>query len=98
MAQNIILIFTLIPLYAVSFYAYFNPEESFLLGKRWQYTEEPEISEAAKSVIKFTSVITIIILSMIIVFAFFDNNIIRLVLFIVLIFYIIGRGYQLLPK
>ncbi|WP_462226479.1 hypothetical protein [Alkalibacterium sp.] len=98
MVQNIILIFTLIPLYVLSFYSYFYPEESFLLGRRWQYKEEPEISESAITAIKFTSVITMISLTMIIVFSFTDNNFIRLFSFIGLIFYIIVRGHQLLPK
>ena len=49
-----------IPLYGVLIWSYFYPEESLLVGKRWMYKEEPEISDGAIRYIKIASVTSII--------------------------------------
>lgn len=51
------------PIYAILIWTYFNPKESMLLGGRWKYKEEPEISERAIKLTKIYSVISIIIIT-----------------------------------
>lgn len=98
MVENILLFFFILPIYGISFFSYFYPEDSFLFGKRWQFKEDPEISETGIKVIKFVSVIGILMATMILVFAFSDNFYIRISLVIGLIVYVIVRGIKLLPK
>jgi len=61
----IILIF--IPLYGVLLYSYFYPEESFLWGRRWMYSEDPEPSEEAIKFFKIKSIIGIVFITFILV-------------------------------
>lgn len=58
--EIIIGVILIIPLYGVLIWSYFYPEESLLVGKRWMYKEEPEISDGAIRYIKIASVISII--------------------------------------
>ncbi|WP_176753075.1 hypothetical protein [Tenuibacillus multivorans] len=38
-----------------------NPEESYLLGKRWMFKEEPDISEADIFMFRLSSIVSLII-------------------------------------
>lgn len=62
-ADKILMLILCIPLYVVLIWTYFEPRESLLWGKRWMYTEEPEISEAAIRYTKAASVISIVALT-----------------------------------
>ena len=59
-----LLIIFLIPVYGLLIWAYIEPEESLLFGKRWMYEEEPEFSEEAISFNKRASLIAIIIITL----------------------------------
>lgn len=63
----IMIIIITLPLYGVLIWSYFYPEESFLWGKRWMYSEEPEPSEDAIIFIKIKSIIGIILVTFILV-------------------------------
>ena len=68
MIENIFLIvFIMIPLYALFIWSFFYPEESILFGKRWMYNEEPEVSEVAILFTKIASIIAVIFLTLILV-------------------------------
>ncbi|WP_211279016.1 hypothetical protein [Sutcliffiella halmapala] len=47
MADTILTIILLLPVYGVLIWTFFHPEESMLLGNRWMYKGEPEFSEDA---------------------------------------------------
>lgn len=98
MAEKIITLFSLIPLYGVLLFGYFYPEESFFFGRRWQFKEEPQMSEAGIKYLKYVSEIGILFLTMMIVILFSENYIIRIISFLVFIFYLIVRVYKLIPK
>lgn len=96
LAENIISIILLIPVYVLLVFSYLYPEESFMLGKRWQFSEEPHASEMAIQFIKYSSEFVLAVLTTIILLVLFSNVIIRLVFFAVLMLYIITRGIQLM--
>ncbi|OCA90582.1 hypothetical protein A8F94_01485 [Bacillus sp. FJAT-27225] len=49
-----------VPTYLGLIFTYRYPEESMLLGKRWMYKEEPEISEGAIRYTKTAALIGLI--------------------------------------
>ncbi|SFG06014.1 hypothetical protein SAMN05660649_00518 [Desulfotomaculum arcticum] len=55
----------LIPIYGLLIFGYINPEESFLLGRRWMYKEKPELSEEAIYFYKKASLIGIVVITFI---------------------------------
>ncbi|WP_088073045.1 hypothetical protein [Gottfriedia luciferensis] len=65
-AAKIMTFFLLIPLYAILLWTYFYPRESFLLGKRWMYNEDPELSD---EYIRYTKIVTLIAIVFITIFA-----------------------------
>jgi len=65
MALAIIVTILMIPVIGYSLWAYFNPEDSMLLFKRWKY-EDVEFSELAIDLHKFGVVIGMILISFII--------------------------------
>ncbi|MCL1696234.1 MULTISPECIES: hypothetical protein [unclassified Lysinibacillus] len=77
MAENILLIILIIPLYGSIIWSYFYPEESLLFGKRWMYKEEPELSNAVIRYTKFTSMIGMIGLPIVIIGFIFDIFILK---------------------
>ncbi|WP_185806787.1 hypothetical protein [Bacillus sp. HMF5848] len=89
MAELFLMIIFLGPIYGVLIWTYFHPEESMLLGQRWQYKEEPEFSEAAIKYTKFGSIIALFIITMIFVVTVFNNYLVNLMIFLGLIIYII---------
>ena len=72
MAENIFLFIICIPLFASLLWAFFDPRESLLFGRRWMYDEEPEPSEAAIFFTKVFSAISFIILALIFIVSFFS--------------------------
>ncbi|WP_196121303.1 hypothetical protein [Anaerobacillus alkaliphilus] len=74
MGEIIILFITLIPLYIVLIWTYFNPEESMLYGQRWMYKEQPEFSKRAIKYTKFVSVNFIVLLTTFLIGSFFFDN------------------------
>ena len=43
---------------------YRNPKEAILLGRRWLYKNEPEVSEAAVEYVKYASIFGILFIIM----------------------------------
>lgn len=77
MAENILLIILMIPLYGSIIWSYFCPEESLLFGKRWMYKEEPKLSNAVIRYTKFSSMIGMIGLPIIVIGFIFDILILK---------------------
>jgi uncharacterized membrane protein len=73
----------MIPLYGLLIWTYFSPEESMLLGKRWMYKEEPEISSAAIRYTKFASMTAMIGLPIVVISFIFEIFVLRLVLVLI---------------
>lgn len=88
MAQFFVYSVLFIPFIVLMIWSYFYPEESLLLGNRWRYKEDPEFSNTQVSLVKFGSVIGIILITLMYINLFFVNVIINLVLFFVLLGYI----------
>jgi hypothetical protein len=80
----------LIPIYALLIWSYLEPEESLLIGKRWMYREEPEISKTAIRYTKFISMTTMIFLPVMILSLVLEIYILRLVFVIFPLVMILG--------
>ncbi|MGN7298659.1 hypothetical protein [Ferdinandcohnia sp. SAFN-114] len=98
MAEVILCLILMIPLYAVLIWTYFNPEESMLFGQRWMYKGEPEFSEHAIRYTKFMARVGILLITMVFVLFIIDHIIIRLIIILGFISYVIIGGYRLLQK
>lgn len=89
MADTIITVMILIPIYGLFIWTYFNPKESMLFGKRWMYKEEPEISSKAIRFTKFVSINGMVFLTIFVLSHFLEIYFLRLLLvvppFVVLI-------------
>lgn len=72
-AELFILIIFLIPIYGLLIYAYIDPKESFLFGRRWMYKEEPEFSEEAINFLKKASLIFMVLLTIIVVLCIYRS-------------------------
>ena len=59
-ADIILTIIFMIPVYGFLIWAYNCPEDCLMLGKRWKYQEEPEFSPSVIRYIKFASIFTMI--------------------------------------
>lgn len=90
MAENILLIILMIPLYGSIIWTYFYPEESLLFGKRWMYKEEPEFSNAIIRYTKFTSMIGMIGLPIIVIGFIFDILILKFTFVVFILVVVIG--------
>lgn len=66
-AQLFILILFSIPIYGFLIYGCIDPEESYLLSKRWMFREEPELSEDAIYFHKRASMIAIVVITFMLV-------------------------------
>jgi len=71
MAEKILIFILSIPFYAVLIWAYLEPRESLLWGKRWMYTEEPELSEEAVRFTKMSSVVFAVVLTIVLLILLF---------------------------
>ena len=90
MAENILLIILMIPLYGSIIWSYFCPEESLLFGKRWMYKEEPKLSNAVIRYTKFSSMIGMIGLPIIVIGFIFDILILKFTLVVFILVVVIG--------
>ncbi|WP_199777729.1 hypothetical protein [Lysinibacillus sp. FJAT-14745] len=90
MAENILLIILMIPLYGSIIWTYFYPEESLLFGKRWMYKEEPELSNVVIRYTKFTSMIAMIGLPIVVIGFIFDIFILKFTLVVFISVVVIG--------
>jgi hypothetical protein len=80
----------MIPLYGLLIWTYYYPEESMLVGKRWMYKEEPEISNKAIRYTKFTSMTAMIGLPIVVISYIFEIFVLRLVLVLIPFVIILG--------
>ncbi|MHC0036650.1 hypothetical protein [Pseudoneobacillus sp. C159] len=69
----------MIPIYCLLIWTYYYPEESMLLGKRWMYKEEPEISSSAIRYTKFASITAMIGLPVVVLSLILEIYVLRLV-------------------
>lgn len=75
MISDIILtVIFMIPLYGFLIWTFICPEDSILLGKRWMYQEEPEISPNVIRYIKFASIFTMIAAPIILISMFLESH------------------------
>lgn len=90
MAETIIFVIFLLPFYGIILWTYYFPEDSILAGKRWLYTEEPEIPKATIRYTKFAAMTTMVGLPVVIIS--FILKIYFLRLSIVVFFLILALG------
>ena len=60
----IILCLFFVPTIVLLIWQYKNPKEAILLGRRWLYKNEPEVSEAAVEYVKYASILGIFFIIM----------------------------------
>ena len=53
-----------VPMIVLLIWQYKNPKEAILLGRRWLYKNEPEVSEAAVEYVKYASIFGILFIIM----------------------------------
>ena len=53
-----------VPIIVVLIWQYRNPKEAILLGRRWVYKNEPDVSEAAVQYVKYASIFGILFIIM----------------------------------
>ncbi|MDX8367933.1 hypothetical protein [Cytobacillus sp. IB215665] len=82
MLDLVIIVIFLIPIYGLLIWTYFSPEESIFLGRRWMYREEPELSKEVIQYTKFTSIIAMVGIPLIIISFMLDYYFLRLVLIV----------------
>ena len=73
-AEIFLTVIFMIPLYAFLIWAYSSPEDILLLGKRWKYEEEPELSPNVVRYIKSASVFTMILSPVVLIFLLFKPD------------------------
>lgn len=90
MAEVILSIIFLVPLYGMLLWSYFFPQESLLFGKRWMYKEEPEFSQEVIRYTKFSSLIAMIALPIVMIGFIFDILFLKFSIVIFLLIIIFG--------
>ncbi len=70
-AGKIIMFILAIPIYAILIWTIIDTRESLLLGKRWMYNEEPELSDEYIRYTKIVTVVFMIIITMFLIVFFF---------------------------
>ncbi|WP_205690264.1 hypothetical protein [Chengkuizengella sediminis] len=80
MAEFIITVIFMIPIYGLFIWTYFYPEESILFGRRWMYKEEPELSKEVIRYTKFVSIVAMVGLPIVLISIIFDIYLLRFVL------------------
>lgn len=86
----IFIIIFMIPLYGLFLWSYYYPEDSLMAGKRWMYTEEPEISKAAIHYTKFASMTAMVGLPIVIISFILKIYVLRLSVVIFFLMFILG--------
>jgi hypothetical protein len=89
MAEKILFFILMIPVYGLVIWSYFYPEESILFGKRWMYKEEPELSNEVIRYTKFTSMIFMIGLPIVVISFVFDIYFLRFTSLVLIPFVVI---------
>lgn len=82
----------MIPLYAFFIWTYFCPEDSFLLGKRWMYQEEPEVSPNVVRYMKFASIVAMIGTPIVIFSIFLEQSVFGLALMAFILVFVVGAA------
>lgn len=59
MAEKIIFTILSIPIIGLLIYSIKYPKEAYLLGRRWMYDEEPEISDEFAKLCKYSSILVL---------------------------------------
>ncbi|MFC5734553.1 hypothetical protein [Cytobacillus gottheilii] len=79
-----------IPVYGFLIWMYLEPEESMLVGKRWMYQEDPEVSDSAIRYTRFLSVTTMIGLPFLFISAILEIPVLRFVYVIFPVVILVG--------
>lgn len=82
----------LIPLYAFFIWTYYCPEDSYLLGKRWIYQEEPNVSPNIVRYMKFASIVAMIGTPIVIFSIFLKQSVFGLVLMAFIFVFMVGAA------
>ncbi|WP_198317418.1 hypothetical protein [Cytobacillus praedii] len=90
MAETIIFVIFLIPLYGIMLWTYYFPEDCILAGKRRMYTEEPEISKAAIRYTKSAAMTTMVGLPVVIISFILKIYVLRFSIIIFFLIFILG--------
>ena len=69
-AGLILMTILMIPLFGIFIWMYLMPEDSILWGRRWMYSEEPEVTDEAIRYTKIVSVISIIVFGLILIWSY----------------------------
>lgn len=96
-AEIFITVILMIPVYALLIWTYIEPEESIMFGRRWRYEVEPEVSPSAVRYAKFSAVIMMVFLPIIILNIFLEIYMLRLVFLVLPLVLIIG-GFRIFLK
>ncbi|WP_201763563.1 hypothetical protein [Chengkuizengella marina] len=80
MAETIIMIILMIPIYGLLIWTYFYPEESILFGRRWMYKEEPNLSKEVIHYTKFVSIVAMVGLPIVLISIIFELYLLRFIL------------------
>lgn len=90
--EIILAVIFMIPLYAFFIWTYNCPEDSFLLGKRWKYQEEPVVSPNVIRYMKFASIVAMIGTPIVIFSSFLKHSVFGLALMAFMIVFIVGTA------
>ncbi|WP_409368701.1 hypothetical protein [Lysinibacillus sp. 38-6] len=90
MAEKIVIIIIMIPIYGLIIWSYFNPEESLMLGNKWKYKEEPTFSNELIRYTKFTSLVAMVGLPLVAISFIFDIYILKFSFVLIVLVVIIG--------
>ncbi|WP_010098783.1 hypothetical protein [Ornithinibacillus scapharcae] len=96
-AQIIVMVIFMIPLYGILIWTYLEPDESLLLGKRWMYKEDPEPSHQAIAYTRFISMTTMVGLPIVFISLLLDVGILKLIPVVFFAILIIG-GMKILSS
>lgn len=91
----IITVIFMIPLYGFFTWAYNCPEDCILFGKRWKYSEEPEVSPNAIRYIKFASIASMVGSPIVIFCTFLEKPFFDLALMAFILILAIGGIYNI---
>lgn len=90
-ATLVLTVIFMIPIYFLLIWTWCEPEDSILLGRRWMYKEEPEISKKAIRDAKFVTMTIMIGLPFVLLSIFLDIAVLKVSWVVLPVVLVIGR-------
>jgi len=90
MAEIILFIVLLIPVYLMLLWTYFYPEESILFGAKWRYKGDLEPSEVAVRYTKFVSLLSLIGIPLFLIMFLFELYFLLVAVIALIVIYVLG--------